>query len=79
MKDFDYLLSEIPAPDETLMSNPHFISVVDFGKVYRIVIRSAELYSAFFEYNLRYKHYPSPDWFQSEALFELTHCQPSLF
>lgn len=79
MKDFDYLLNEIPAPDETLMLEPRFVSVFDLGKVYRLVIRTAELYSAFVVYNLLYKHYPSPEWFQSEALFELTCCQSSLF
>lgn len=79
MKDFDFLLSEIPAPDDTLMISSRYISVSDSGRIYRVRIRTAELYSAFIEYQCRYKHYPSPEWFESEALFELTHVQLSLF
>lgn len=79
MKDFDYLLSEIPAPEDTIMNKPYFISMVDSGKIYRIIIRTVDLAVSLERYTSLYKRYPAFEWFQSEALFELTHCQPSLF
>lgn len=78
MKNFDFLLSEVIG-DDVLLDKPRIFSIVSNGNVYRVVVRSASTLFKLSSFQIRYKKYPSPGWFQSEALFELTHCQPSLF